>query len=144
MPGKKNVKKCGLHRAVISEAIVSAPNGILLLRRSRNNNLYVGKWQLPGGKAKKGETPLGALRREIFEETGCRSARMRLVKRIVFKEKFRGQNSEVVLNVYSCKLSGAIRLSCDHSKSRFVKKSKISRNSLSPVSKKALFDDDGD
>lgn len=48
-----------------------AVNGkILLLKKLDSHPLYPGLWGLPGGKIKKGETPLVAMIREIGEETG--------------------------------------------------------------------------
>ncbi|MEI7961677.1 MAG: NUDIX domain-containing protein [archaeon] len=136
---KSKSKTKSAKSAVISEAVISTSNGILLLRRSNSSNLYLGKWQLPGGKVERGETPQKALRREIFEETGCKCAKMKLIKKLDFSEMYRGKVSKVNLNVYSCKLDGNIFLSGDHSKVKFVKKSKIKKNHLAPVSKKALF-----
>lgn len=136
----KPKKRAHVRRAVISEAIVSDADGILLLRRSTGNDLYVGKWQLPGGKVEKGETPLAAVKREILEETGCGCTKMKLIKKLVFNEPYKGRDTEVVLNVYSCRLNGSICLSDDHSKAKFVKKAKIKKHHLAPVSKKALFE----
>ncbi len=137
---KDNNKK-GKKEVRISEAIVSSSEGVLLLRRSRNNDLYVGKWQLPGGKVMAHETPLKAVKREIFEETGNKCSKVSLVKKISFEEDFKGKKSKVVLNVYSCQINGKVALSEDHSKAKFVRKSKISDKVLTPISKKAIFEE---
>lgn len=134
-------KKKSRSKVAISEAIVSTPNGILLLRRSRNNDLYIGKWQLPGGKVEQGESPLQAIKREVKEETSCKCASMGLVKKLSFSGSYRGSISQVNLYVYECKIKGSICLSKDHSKSMFVKKSKIKPSMLAPVSRWALFDE---
>jgi len=44
--------------------------GILLLRRSRDKS-HPGKWCIPGGKVRAGESVLEAMVRELYEETGC-------------------------------------------------------------------------
>ena len=124
----------------ISEAIVSSSKGMLLLRRSKSNHLYVGKWQLPGGKVKAHETPLKTIKREIFEETGNKCAKLTLVKKISFEKDFNGKKTKIVLNVYSCQINGKVTLSQDHSKAKYIKKSKISDKALTPVSKKAIFE----
>jgi len=128
-------------RVVISEAIVSTSSGVLLLRRSKNNNLYIGKWQLPGGKVERGESPLQAVKREVLEETGCKCSKMSLVKRLSFSGSYKGSVSEIKLFVYTCKIIGKVCLSRDHSKLKFVKKSSIAPSSLAPVSRWALFDE---
>lgn len=139
----KKVKKKGLNpkRIIISEAIVKDFSGkILLLKRSRANSLYVGKWQFPGGKAEAGENARQAITREILEETGCNCFSLKLLKKLTFSEIFRGKKTTVELNTFSCKLKGKIVLSKDHSKHKFVKASKSIEKILAPISKKALFE----
>ncbi len=47
-------------------AVVADPGGRLLLQRRTDNQL----WSVPGGAVELGESVLGALRREVLEETG--------------------------------------------------------------------------
>ncbi len=43
---------------------------LLLLRRSSALEAFPGTWDIPGGHVQEGESLLGALRREVREETG--------------------------------------------------------------------------
>jgi len=125
----------------IVEVIIKDERGrILILKRSNNNTIYVGKWQLPGGKAEGGETALQTARRETNEEIGCKCSSFKLLKQIVFSEMFRGHKSTVELSIFSCKMSGKINLSVDHTEYKFVNSSRIEKRLLAPVSQKALFD----
>lgn len=46
-------------------------NEILMLHRiKKENDIHDGKWVAPGGKIEYNETPLAAVKREVFEETG--------------------------------------------------------------------------
>jgi len=45
-------------------------NSILLLKRSSKVSSYKGKWAGISGSIEKGESPIDAAKREIFEETG--------------------------------------------------------------------------
>ena len=57
--------------AVSSKAILlNSDNQMLAMRRKPDSQTRPGQWDLPGGKAELGETPLRAGVREIGEETG--------------------------------------------------------------------------
>ena len=54
-------------KIVVSIALINEANEILLSKRPNNKHL-AGFWEFPGGKVESGETPEGALIREIKEE----------------------------------------------------------------------------
>jgi 8-oxo-dGTP diphosphatase len=51
-------------------AFVTHADDVLLLRRSRDADRFVGQWNGVGGHVESGEDVLGAARREVREETG--------------------------------------------------------------------------
>jgi 8-oxo-dGTP diphosphatase len=52
-------------------AVIEHDDRVLLAQRPSNKHLAL-KWEFPGGKVEKGETPEAALLREIMEELNCR------------------------------------------------------------------------
>jgi len=58
-------------------AFIIRDGRILLIRRAYEP--CAGKWSVPGGTIKLGETAIDALRREIFEELGVRPKSIRLL-----------------------------------------------------------------
>ncbi len=54
--------------AVTAFAFVERAGSYLVLERGQEP--YRGRWELPGGFVEAGESPVEAVRREIFEETG--------------------------------------------------------------------------
>lgn len=55
----------------------------LVIRRRDNARKFGGKWGFPGGKVEQGETIVGALKREIAEETG-----LALEDRLLFVDSY--------------------------------------------------------
>ena len=51
-------------------AAVIENSGRILIARRRQGLYLAGKWEFPGGKVEKGETPEACLRRELREEFG--------------------------------------------------------------------------
>jgi 8-oxo-dGTP diphosphatase len=55
------------HRIVVVAAVIER-NGQYLIGQRRSDDTHPGKWEFPGGKVEKGETPEAALQRELEEE----------------------------------------------------------------------------
>ena len=124
----------------IVEAIIKNEEGkILLLKRSKLNKFFIGKWQLPGGKVEFGEDIQKAIKREIYEETGKKYSSLRLTKVFSLTEKFNGTKNNVFLMVFSGECKGKISISVEHSQAKFCTMAQIKKLSLAPISKKAIF-----
>jgi len=135
-----NKSKGVLEAVSIVEAIIKNKGGkVLLLKRSKLNRFYVGKWQLPGGKVDFGENIQKAIRREIYEETKGKYAGLKLDKVFSLTEKFNGKKSNVFLMVFNGDFKGKIFLSKEHSEAKFFSLRSIKKVPLCPLSKKALF-----
>ena len=57
--------------AVVAGLIVR--DGRLMIAQRPHGKHMAGKWEFPGGKIEKGETPEAALERELFEELGVKT-----------------------------------------------------------------------
>ena len=53
-------------------ALIWQQGGLLICQR-RADDHFPGKWEFPGGKVEPGESPRGALERELAEELGIRA-----------------------------------------------------------------------
>jgi 8-oxo-dGTP diphosphatase len=52
---------------VVTAAVIEKDGHILIARR-KQGSIFAGKWEFPGGKMEKGETPEQCLKRELQEE----------------------------------------------------------------------------
>ena len=107
---------------------------VLVLRNDR------GEWELPGGRLDDGETPEGALRREILEETGLRVTVGPLVDAWVFRVTPR---EKVLILAYACRRrdrprphayrtngKGGVRISHEHSEAAWLRVTVLNREPL--------------
>lgn len=62
-------------RVAVAAAILSRPDGSVLLAQRPPSTFYGGYWEFPGGKIEPGESPRTALLRELREELGIGIAR---------------------------------------------------------------------
>ena len=74
----KNDKLSQTFRANVGAVILNADGLVLALERKK----IPGAWQFPQGGLDEGEEPLGAIKREILEETGIQEARLELLSSI--------------------------------------------------------------
>jgi 8-oxo-dGTP diphosphatase len=63
-------------RVTVGAIIVDDQGRVYVHRRGFDRVLFPGSWDLPGGHVEAGETPLEALGRELYEETGWRLERV--------------------------------------------------------------------
>jgi 8-oxo-dGTP diphosphatase len=57
---------------IVSAAALVRSDGCLLLAQRPEGKTMAGLWEFPGGKVEAGESPQGALTRELMEELGVR------------------------------------------------------------------------
>jgi len=57
-------------KQLAQKAVVSLRGRLLMVRKALTDPHQPGRWELPGGRVKPGETPDEALVREVREETG--------------------------------------------------------------------------
>jgi len=79
------------------KAIISDPDGKILILRRANDPNGDGNWDIPGGHIEKGENQIDALKREVFEETGLKIDNIHKIKTVLFKVPEKGINSEMNL-----------------------------------------------
>lgn len=90
----------------VTAAIIIRDNRVLITRRSLNQKL-AGKWEFPGGKIEKGESPESCLTRELEEELGIR---VRIGQKFG-ESQYRYEHGEIrLLAYYADILSGTITL----------------------------------
>ena len=89
--------------ATVGALIFNAKNEALMIRTHK----WSGKWGIPGGKIKRGETALAALRREIKEETNLavKDIEFVLVQDCISSQEFYRDAHFVLLN-YVCRAAG--------------------------------------
>jgi 8-oxo-dGTP pyrophosphatase MutT (NUDIX family) len=60
-----------INRDIVAAILVSKDNKILQVKKnSKRGGVYIDCWHVPGGGIEEGEELVGALKREILEETG--------------------------------------------------------------------------
>ena len=86
--------------ATVGALIFNAKNEVLMIRTHK----WSGKWGIPGGKIKRNEPSLAALRREIMEETGLKITDIQfvIVQDCIGSKEFYRDAHFVLLN-YTCR-----------------------------------------
>ncbi len=67
----------GLPMLDVAAGIVRNSDGLVLLAQRTERQISAGYWELPGGKIEAGETPAQAAQRELEEEVGIHTAKLR-------------------------------------------------------------------
>jgi A/G-specific adenine glycosylase len=86
-PGEIPVRRARPRRPhVVGSVVALESQGRWFVQRRTEPGLLQGLWEFPGGKLEPRESPLRAARRELFEETGLRAAR--LTRRGTFRHAY--------------------------------------------------------
>ena len=99
----------------LQKAVVFHPDGrtFLALRRSLDDAVRPGRWDLPGGNVTYGEDHRDGIRREIHEETGLDVTDLRPVQ--VVTQMYRGGEVYLIFVGHRCQaLSDTVTLSEEH------------------------------
>ena len=124
-------------------ALIRSNERILLVRRSGGNPLYVGQYELPGGKVEFGEDPEQSIEREINEELGTEAGAVQLYRIVSWMDTVERDTQHIIV-VYLVGLGGAntkIRLSSEHDKFEWTRLSEIQLNTLNSLTKIVLDDE---
>ena len=112
-------------------AVVTRRGRVLLARRAHPP--YAGLWDLPGGFLEAGETPEGALRRELREELGVTVRRARLVS--FEPDRYGSDGFPTLTAVYRVDLApGPMRCADDVSEVRWFSQTRIPFRSVAFLS----------
>ena len=98
----------------------------LLVKRNKNDDLYPGAWEFPGGHLEDGETLKDGLKRELMEEIGYTEDFNPIITH--YFDEVKEKNNELIhdleidfiVNVDKSKVN--IKLSEEHSDSKWVTK----------------------
>lgn len=66
-------KKKIIQKVVLGAVIINKSGKVLILQRSKDEDIYPNLWELPSGKKEPLESSLNSLSREIMEETGLQA-----------------------------------------------------------------------
>lgn len=112
----------------VTAAIIIKDGKILIAQRGKNEKL-AGKWELPGGKIEKGETPQECLKREIIEELNIEIE----VGDFFGESIYKYSNGEIRLLTYFARiLKGKIELSV-HDQVKWVTTRELDEFDFSPA-----------
>jgi mutator protein MutT len=105
---------------IVTAAIMEERGRIFIARRKEGKNLS-GKWEFPGGKMERGETPEEALTRELEEELGLRVA----VGELLCSVRFRSGTADYELHAYRVTRSSGAPVLREHDEARWVLPSRL-------------------
>lgn len=128
-----------MRQIINARAVIKQEQKILLLRRAQGNPLYVGLYELPGGKVEFGEDPKASLQREIFEETDVEVDTMQLFDVYSYLDTHDEQKQYILLIFIATLMPGKkINPQREHNKYSWKKMSDIQLSEITDITRVAL------
>ncbi len=131
----------GVETILTFKAVILHKLKILLVKRSGEGYFAPDKWEFPGGKLKVGERVEDVLEKEVFEETGLTVS---LLSKLGYMQTETADNPKYkglpVIRVYMLAKSESdrVKLSKEHTDSKWVLLSEAYQYDLSDQTRKAL------
>lgn len=107
---------------------------VLILQRGSTAPWEPNKWSLVGGGVDKGETPLEAVKREVFEEVGLKPTNIKFIKEL--------KTNDIGTIVYYIGdlVSDEVELDYENSHYKFINKEEIDNFEFVPYIKDFIID----
>ena len=104
---------------VVVAFLIERDGHVLLLKRSRHKDHAPGEWEVGSGRVRQGESAVGALYREVKEETGLD---VEVVEPLDTFHFYRGQGrTEAIGITFHCRAGGGeVRLSGEHDEATWI------------------------
>ena len=111
---------------IVLTGILKDNDEFLIVKRSKDDNLYPGAWEIPGGHLENGETIKEGLKRELYEEIGFNVDFNPLITH--YYDEVKEKNNELIYNleidfvINVDKTLFNVRLSNEHTEYKWVTK----------------------
>ena len=123
-------------KIVVSIALINEANEILLSKRPNNKHL-AGFWEFPGGKVESGETPEGALIREIKEELNI-DINDKCIAPLSFSE-FDYKEFQLLLLLYVCRRWEGEPKSMENNELKWVEPNMLRKYKMPPADDSLIY-----
>ena len=123
-------------KVVVSIALTNEANEILLSKRPNNKHL-AGFWEFPGGEVESGETPEGALIREIKEELNI-DINDKCIAPLSFSE-FDYKEFQLLLLLYICRRWEGEPKSMENNELKWVEPNMLRKYKMPPADDSLIY-----
>ncbi len=95
-------------------------DGKVLIAKRKEEKMFSGMWDIPGGKLEDNESLYTGIKREVLEETGLEITDILCTLSSILFVASIGDKPTIFRNLYLCKATGEITLSSEHSEYLWV------------------------